>query len=90
VVATAGDPQRREGESVWSRIEREERNYAARARRPLNLMFAGVLLLNVINLARLVGVDPPLAAVIIFAVVGSTMAVVGFVKSRRTRKRMGL
>ncbi len=90
VVATAGDPQRREGKSVWTRIQREDRDYGVRAQRPLALMSAGLVMLNVNNLALIVGVDLPLAAMILFGVVGGTMAVVGFVKSRRIRKRMRL
>lgn len=85
-----GDPQRRAGESIWTRIERQERDYAVRARWPLALMFAGLLLLNLTNLARLAGVDLPLVVIVISGVIGGTMGVVGFVKSRRTRKRMGL
>jgi NAD/NADP transhydrogenase beta subunit len=89
-VATEGDPQRRAGESVWTRIERQERDYAVRARRPLALMFAGVMLLNLTNLVNLAGVDLPFVVIVISGVSGVTMAVVGFVQSRRTRKWMGL
>lgn len=89
-MATAGDAERRENESVWTRIQRQESDYAARARRPLALALAGLLLLNLTNFARMAGVALSLTFDVITFVVGLTMAVVGLVKALRTRKGLGL
>jgi hypothetical protein len=68
-------------------MAREDRDYLTRARWPLRLFWVGVVLVNVPNLARFVGVDLPVAAMTALLVVGGPMAVIGFVQSQRIRRR---
>ncbi len=67
-------------------MAREDRDYQTRARRPLNVFWVGLVLVNVPTLIRLVGVDLPVAASTVLLLVGGTMAVVGFVQSQRIRR----
>jgi hypothetical protein len=47
----------------------------------------GLVLVNVPNLATLVGVKLPVAAMFALLVVGGPMAVMGFVQAQRIRRR---
>lgn len=78
------------GQSIWARLERQDRQEAERAKGPLSLMWMGILLVNAPTLARVVGFeDLPTGVLAAFVVIGLALAVAGFVLLRSVRRKTG-
>lgn len=74
-------------DSVWARLEREDREDAKRASRPLMLIWTGVFLVSLPGLTRLLGEPLEGAAFWVVIGVGLGLGLVGLIGYRSSRPR---